>query len=78
MGILVGIVIGFISGVAYVVNTAHAENYTYNMTKDEMDEFKLSEICYNIQKTNMVIAYLDDFCRETYGDLDSDYGDKIK
>lgn len=61
-----------------VMQKVSAANYSYNMTKDELDELRLTELCYNLQKTNMAITVLDEFCRQTYGDIDSDYGDKMK
>lgn len=70
---LVGGVIGFIAGVAYVVNTAHAENYTYNLTDQEREEIMLSEVCLNTS------IYLDK-CEEVVGKItdNSTYGEPKK
>ena len=55
----------------YIINLVFAENYTYNLTKDEREEYWLSDICLN---TEIKIQN----CEMITGKIDSDYGEKIK
>ena len=57
--------------------TGYGENYSYNMTQSEKEQFNLSELCY-VMQDDLTIEALDDYCKESYDDLDSHYGDKIK
>lgn len=61
----------------FLVGSSFGEQYTYNMTKAETEQFRLSELCYNMQD-DLTIEILNDFCKMSYGDLDSMYGEAIK
>jgi putative effector of murein hydrolase len=56
MGIIVGILIGFVSGIIYQVHTAHA----FNMTEDLEKESRLLGACITF---NLEL----DACNEIYG-----------
>lgn len=77
IGMFVGIFLGF-----FICQVTAAEEYNYNMTKEEKKEFNLTNFCYEMDSNytvgNMDIKGLADFCKLTYGDLDTNYGDKIK
>ena len=55
---------------------ANGEKYVYNMTQEEKEQYNLSELCY-MMEADFTIEALDEFCRLSYGDLDSVYGDKF-
>lgn len=68
--------VGF--SICYWIDYAFGENYVANLTKDEWDEFRLTELCFELNKSDMAVNILEEFCNERYGDIDSNYGDKIK
>ena len=65
-----------IVGLSLFLNLVSAEKYVYNMTREEREQSNLMELCY-VMKADFTIAALDEFCRMSYGDLDSVYGDKF-
>lgn len=71
MGIVVGIVIGFIAGIAYAVHTAIAETYSYNMTDDELRESRLLEVCIQLHIEAPA-------CSMIWGGIDTSNGEAIK
>jgi hypothetical protein len=56
----------------------YGEDYKYNFTKDELDEYRLVELCYNLHKSDMAISMLEQFCSERYGKLNTEWGEPIK
>lgn len=59
-----------------VCMVAHGEQYKPNLTKAEWEEYRLTEMCYAMQE-DFTIELLEEFCKESYGDLDSLYGEKL-
>ena len=57
--------------VTLTLHEVNGENYTYNMTKEEREEFWLSEICIN---TSIKIPN----CAMISGKTNSDYGEAIE
>jgi len=74
--ILVIIIIAFLTVLdwLYPINV-NAENYVYNMTKQERDEIFISEMCLAGAEIN--ITGITE-CKMLVGSIDTDYGDKVK
>lgn len=59
------------------LNESFGEKYIPNLTKSEIEEFNIVNLCYGMDG-NLTIQTLEEFCNMTYGGIDTTYGDKIK
>lgn len=59
------------------INSGFSEQYKANLTTAELEELRLTELCY-IMESDFTIQALEEFCDERYGSIDRFYGDKIK
>jgi hypothetical protein len=77
-----GALISFAAFQAY--QKAHGENYVYNFTDEEKQEFNLMVLCYGdalgIELNSLSIGNisLNQFCWERYGGFDTTYGEAKK
>lgn len=60
------------------LNEVFGENYIANLTGEEWQEYKLTELCYTMDGSELTVELLDEFCNERYGDIDNLYGERIK
>jgi hypothetical protein len=62
---------------SYIIKDAFGAQYKPNLTGEEWQEYKLTEMCYNMEGSKMTVELLDKFCDERYGSIENLYGDKI-
>lgn len=84
---LVAIVLVFVVALFVVWaidNVLFAEEFKYNFTKEETQEFNLMSLCYGFGMNITLDEITTDgipmkqFCSERYGGIDGNYGEAIK
>jgi len=70
--LLLGIVIGLsVAAIIFmIIDSVYGEQYTYNMTKNETDQYIISELCYQ----GVDIGE----CDLLYGSITKTYGEALK